>query len=235
MLKYIIIAISLVSIFSCKENEMISDFPETNSGINQESKEFNARGKAHNEELQFLLENLPAKTTAESFRENAIEVLSSRYSEEFLSTIYWYDDYSSPHTMLEELNSKGLISKALYNQTLRDFESLDTFTEKDSMNDWIEDRLNNLPRLTPVDQQRYLNFLSVLKHSFHFWDPNGLNGAEFFGSTSGRIQFYDWIKRLIAIAEADAVTTMIDLGGGGVMPYTTFDVVQSGYFHFRSF
>ncbi len=233
MTKYIL---GILSIFflACQETEIIPEVPQSAGASNKYmySDEFNAAGIAHNESLQYLLENLPSTTNVDNFQENTLAVISDQYTKEQLAQLYWFQDYGSPVSMLEEMSTNGLINNQLYQLAVEVFDALDQFEEGDSMDAFIEERLASVPRLSPEDHEKYMNFLSVLKHSYHFWDPNGLNGASFFGNSGGRVQFYDWIKRLIAIAEADAVTTMIDLGGGGEMPYTTFDYVQSGYFHF---
>lgn len=230
----ILILIAL-NFFSCsKDNEeVVTTHQKTTKSISEiiNSDSFNEAGLKHNEELRFILKNLPENTSKDNFVEHTVEILSAKYAKEKLDNLYWYSDYSDPLKMFEELHKKGLMSNDLYEVGLRDFKDLNTFENFDTVDDFIISRLKLTPHLSAKDYQKYLNFLSVFKHSFKFWNPNQENGISYLYTTkSSAKHLYDDLRKIVGIAAADSVSNFVTIDGQKI-PTTTFDAVQSFFYH----
>jgi len=227
-------------LFSCAKND---DNTEQNQqyiveDIQQisESKSFNRKGIQHNRDLKYLLDHLPTNTNIQNIRIYTEQILKEKYQQDNLGDLYIFKDYSNPNRMLDELFEKKWISKDLYDLAKNDFRDLNNFENYDySIDNFINSRIKNAQILEVEDTENYYNFLSVLKHSFHFWNPNSKNNnATNWNLRSKHIDIDAIIQDIIEIAEADSVTNLISTGGFEI-PYTTFDYVQSSYFRFNRF
>ncbi|WP_103069753.1 hypothetical protein [Aquimarina sediminis] len=224
-----------ISFFSCsKDNEEVLQGNPNSTKSTQEiiaSDSFNEIGLKHNEELRYILQNLPKDISKDNVLEKTIKVLSKKYPVENLQKLDWYTDYNNASKMFQELYDKGLMSYDLYEVGLRDFRDLDNFENYGSIDDFIISRLELTHHLSSKDDQKYKNFLSVLKHSFRFWDPNGENGASYLHlSKSHSKHLYDDLRKIVGIAAADSVSNFVTIDGQKI-PTSTFDAVQSFFYH----
>ncbi|WP_103070816.1 hypothetical protein [Aquimarina sediminis] len=234
----IVILAVMISFFACSEDrdDVIADGNKTKSVEKlMKSDSFNEKGILHNDKLRFLLEHLPANTNAENIRQHTEQVIKEyEYLEGGYGDMYIFSDYRNPSNMLQELADRNLISIVLYDLVQKDFKDLSNFDNYGTIDNFIASRLESMPELNITDKNCYMDYLSVLKHSFMFWNPKGENGASYFtGSRQKYIDIFMIIDSLINIAKADSVTNLIPIGGVEI-PYTQFDYHQSSFFHFEN-
>ncbi|WP_109299762.1 hypothetical protein [Aquimarina sp. AU474] len=232
---YIFLLTTITTLFSCSKNDdqteiETQDFRKSNQEI-LDSKSFNKKGIQHNRDLEYLLNHLPEDTDTTNIRKYTQQILSEKYQRDHLGDMHIFNSYNDPNEMLNELFERKMINTQLFLLAKIDFKDLNDFEQYDnSIDNFVISRLNKIPELSTIDKEKYINFLSVLKHSFKFWDANSNNSL----GRNKSFKIDSFIKELIALAQADSVTNLVSIGGID-LPYTTFDYVQSSYFRFNNF
>lgn len=188
------------------------------------AQDFDAYGIEHNEGLRKILPKIDNSVSTINAFDVTVGIINSTFSKPV--THYRFNDYSDPILMLNELLSKGDISNDLYALVKKDLDNtvnMENSTSIDSYVQQVKSELSN-SLLHSIDQSKYLEFLSTLKHSSYFWDVSGENGrqylnissspskggpsSQFYMSNDANFMKFNWWK----VLGCDCVGAIVSLG-----------------------
>lgn len=160
------------------------------------SQDFDTYGKEHNDALRLILPKIDNSVSAKNVFDATVGIINSTFSKPV--THYRFKDYSDPLIMLNELLSKGSITDDLYQLVKKDLNNTFTMDNSISIDSYVQQTKasKSYNNLVPGDQQKYLAFLSTMKHSSYFWDVSGENGRQYLNSNTTFLsgpsnQFYE--------------------------------------------
>lgn len=139
--------------------------------------QFDKIGLEHNEQLTVLVKNADKSVTRENVFDISQALINSTFPQYRDTPAYRFADYTSPSKMTDELLSKRMISKELHTQVNKDIVNVSKLTGYVAVQAYVENAKSNTKTLPVSDHPKYLDFLSVMKHSAYFWDEAGFNGA----------------------------------------------------------